>query len=421
MIRVMVVARLFSGLADGLAQEAWRPHGVPAIYRLLESLAARKDVELLTVFANKDDNGGRFARGREFETPSLGRVVILPWVPRNWLAALGLDGKLREAGHLLRCLWLWLRFRPHLVYATNANFPVAAIFARLRLSRVVLRLLGLHPDQYRVAESRGGFQRWLYHAPFDHVVCSLDGSGVDYYLPRLIAPQVPCSVLLNGVDPQRPDIEATARIEKSHGEDGPPVVLFIGRLEWNKGCREFVEGVLGLLARRPGSLRAVLVGDGGLRVELAGRIAAARAEDQVLLAGNVPHGEVAAWLARADVYVSLNHLGNLSNANLEAMAAGKCMIILDADPKTHTDMETARLIPGDAAMRIGREEMAGNLARALDSLLDEAGKIESYAAAAARLGKELLQPWDRRIETEIDLICHLAREDKATPCRSTAL
>ena len=421
MIRVMVVARLFSGLADGLAQEAWRPHGVPAIYRLLESLAARKDVELLTVFANKDDNGGRFARGREFETPSLGRVVILPWVPRNWLAALGLDGKLREAGHLLRCLWLWLRFRPHLVYATNANFPVAAIFARLRLSRVVLRLLGLNPDQYRVAESRGGFQRWLYHAPFDHVVCSLDGSGVDYYLPRLIAPQVPCSVLLNGVDPQRPDIEATARIEKSHGEDGPPVVLFIGRLEWNKGCREFVEGVLGLLARRPGSLRAVLVGDGGLRVELAGRIAAARAEDQVLLAGNVPHGEVAAWLARADVYVSLNHLGNLSNANLEAMAAGKCMIILDADPKTHTDMETARLIPGDAAMRIGREEMAGNLARALDSLLDEAGKIESYAAAAARLGKELLQPWDRRIETEIDLICHLAREDKATPCRSTAL
>ena len=106
MIRVMVVARLFSGLADGLAEEAWRPHGVPAIYRLLEALAAREDVELLTVFANKDENGGRFARGNEFEMPPLGRVVILPWVPRNWLAVLGLDGKLREAGHLLRCLWL---------------------------------------------------------------------------------------------------------------------------------------------------------------------------------------------------------------------------------------------------------------------------------------------------------------------------
>jgi hypothetical protein len=119
--------------------------------------------------------------------------------------------------------------------------------------------------------------------------------------------------------------------------------------------------------------------------------------------------------------VSLNHLGNLSNANLEAMAAGKCMIILDADPKTHTDMETARLIPEGAAVRIGREEMAKNLARALESLLDEPGKIESHAAAAERLGRELLQPWDRRIETETDLICHLARENKAVPCRSTAL
>ena len=417
----MVTARLFSGLADGLAEGAWRPRGVPAIYRLLEGLAARKDVELLTVFANKDDNGGRFARGSEFEMPPLGRVVILPWAPRGWLAALGLDGKLREAAHLLRCLWLWLRFRPHLVYATNANFPAAALFARLGLSRVVLRLLGLHPDQYKVAESTWGLQRWLYHAPFDHVVCSLDGSGVDYYLPRLIAPQVPCSVLLNGVDPQLPDMQAAARIAQSHGQDGSPVVLFIGRLEWNKGCREFVEGVLEVLSRRPGSLRAVLVGDGSLHEELAGRITAAQDKNHVMLAGGVPHGEVAAWLARADVYVSLNHLGNLSNANLEAMAAGKCMIILDADPETHTDTETTRLIPDDAALRMGREDMAGNLARALESLLDAPERITSYAAAAGRLGKELLQPWDRRIETEIDLICHLAREDKATPCRSTVL
>ena len=417
----MVVARLFSGLADGLAEETWHPHGVPAIYRLLEGLAAREDVELLTVFANKDENGGRFARGNEFETPPLGRVVILPWAPRNWLAALGLDGKLREAAHLLRCLWLWLRFRPHLVYATNANFPVAALFARLGLSRVILRLLGLHPDHYKVAESGWGLQRWLYRAPFDHVVCSLDGSGVDYYLPRLIAPKTPRSVLLNGVDQQLPDVQATARIAQSHGKDGPPVVLFIGRLEWNKGCREFVEGALEVLSRRPESLRAVLVGDGRLHDELAARIAAAQAEEQVMLAGSVPHGEVTAWLARADVYASLNHLGNLSNANLEAIAAGTCMIILDADPQTHTDTETTRLIPDDAALRVGREEMAGNLAQALESLLDEPGKIDSYAAAASRLGKELLQPWDQRIEKEIDLICHLAKEDKAVPCRSTVL
>jgi len=410
-MRVMVVARLFTGVADGLAEGVWRPRGAPAAYRLLEALAADKETELLTVFASKDENDHRFSRGKSFNLPPLGRVVILPWVRRSWLAVLRLDGKLRETSHLLRCLWLWLRFRPHVTYFTNASFPVAAVFARLRLSRVILRLLGLHPHQYQVANAGRGLQHWFYHSPFDHVICSLDGSGSDYYLPRLIAPEVPRSVLLNGVDPQLPDRQAVARIAASHEENGPPVVLFVGRLEWNKGCHEFVEGVLEVLARRPGSLRAVLVGDGSRRHKLADHIAEAGAGDAVRLVGSVPHGEVAAWLGRADIYVSLNHLGNLSNANLEAIAAGKCMIILDEDARTHTDIETTRLIPDDAVLRIGRDSMEVNLARALESLLDAPERITSYAAATTRLGKELLQTWDARITHELDMIRHIAKEE----------
>ena len=410
-MRVMVVARLFTGVADGLAEGVWRPRGAPAAYRLLEALAADKETELLTVFASKDENDHRFSRGKSFNLPPLGRVVILPWVRRSWLAVLRLDGKLRETSHLLRCLWLWLRFRPHVTYFTNASFPVAAVFARLRLSRVILRLLGLHPHQCQVAEAGRGLQHWFYQSPFDHVICSLDGSGSDYYLPRLIAPEVPRSVLLNGVDPQLPDQQAVARIAAEYGKTGRPVVLFVGRLEWNKGCREFVEGVLEVISRRPGSLRAVLVGDGSLRHELASRITEAGAGDAVRLVGSVPHGEVAAWLGRADIYASLNHLGNLSNANLEAIAAGKCMIILDGDARTHTDMETTRLIPDDAALRIGRDSMEENLARALESLLDAPARITSYATAARRLADELLQPLDARIAHELEMIRHIAEEE----------
>ena len=169
--------------------------------------------------------------------------------------------------------------------------------------------------------------------------------------------------------------------------------------------------MLEVLARRPGSLRAVLVGDGSRRHKLADHIAEAGAGDAVRLVGSVPHGEVAAWLGRADIYVSLNHLGNLSNANLEAIAAGKCMIILDEDARTHTDIETTRLIPDDAVLRIGRDSMEVNLARALESLLDAPERITSYAAATTRLGKELLQPWDARITHELDMIRHIAKEE----------
>ena len=60
-MRVMVVARLFTGVADGLAEGVWRPRGAPAAYRLLEALAADKETELLTVFASKDENDHRFS------------------------------------------------------------------------------------------------------------------------------------------------------------------------------------------------------------------------------------------------------------------------------------------------------------------------------------------------------------------------
>ena len=38
-MKVLVVARLFSGLAESLSRGRWEPSGVPAIYKLLEALA----------------------------------------------------------------------------------------------------------------------------------------------------------------------------------------------------------------------------------------------------------------------------------------------------------------------------------------------------------------------------------------------
>ena len=37
-MRILYVVRLFSGLEDGLIERAWRPRGVPTIYRMVEAL-----------------------------------------------------------------------------------------------------------------------------------------------------------------------------------------------------------------------------------------------------------------------------------------------------------------------------------------------------------------------------------------------
>ena len=403
--RVMIVSRLFTGLADGLAGGVWQPKGVPAAYKLFEALAADPEVELLTVFAAKEASEGRFSKARRFTMSPLGQVVILPWAARPWLARLRLDGKLREISHLLRCLWLWARFRPDVAYFTNATFPVAAVFARLGLCRVILRLLGLHPDQWKYAARPGGMIHWCYRSPFDRVICTLDGSGIDYYLPKLIAPDVPRSVWLNGVDPLEADDHAFGRILDAYPAGGSPLVLFVGRLEWNKGCREFVAGILQALKDRPDGCQAVLLGEGGLRDELEGKIAEAGAEKNIHLVGGVSHGEVAAWMRRADIYVSLNWFGNLSNANLEALSAGKCMVILGEDAERHIDVETTRLIPQDAVLRIGREDVVGNLGRALNSLLLSPQSIADFEMAASALGGSLLESWEKRIAREKEVIC----------------
>jgi hypothetical protein len=51
--------------------------------------------------------------------------------------------------------------------------------------------------------------------------------------------------------------------------------------------------------------------------------------------------------ARTRIYVSLNKLGNLSNANLESFMAGLCVVIPEADPTEGVDVATDALFPGE--------------------------------------------------------------------------
>jgi glycosyltransferase involved in cell wall biosynthesis len=404
MMRVMVVARLFSGLADSLSDGTWQPKGVPAIYHLLEGLAARPDIELLTVFTCKDAFDGKFKQARQFAVDPIGDVVILPWAPRPLLARFGLDGKLRELSHLIRCLNLYRKFRPDTTYWTNANFLIAGLFAQLGLSRTMLRFLGIHPEQKRLAVGGSCLQRWFYRSPFDLAICSLDGSGGRAYLPKLLSAETPIEVILNGVDAPQPCPEMVADLREKYGLGGRPVVAFVGRLEANKGCREFVLAAGKVLERRPDSIDAVVVGGGAMFNELQGIARTSKLRDRIHMIGQVSHAEVPAWLEIASVYVSINHYGSLSNANLEAVSAGKCVVILEKDPATHTDEETEDVLPTDSVVRIDRHDIENALADTLIDLVDSPDKIAQYAEGARQVAARTFRTWEERIDYEIDLI-----------------
>jgi glycosyltransferase involved in cell wall biosynthesis len=404
-VKVLVVVGVYSGLAESLATGCWQPRGVPAVYRLLEGLAARQDLSPSYIFLSRDFDQQFSAVKRVAMAPLGDRVWILPW--RRWplFDRLKLGNMLREMEQALRVLFIAMRLRPDVAYCANTAFVGASLMARLGIAPVLLRFLGLFPVHREIAERRGrSLARWFFRAPFARAICTLEGSGAEFYLPKLLKPGVPYDILLNGVDPPKIDRVAVDALRRQYGFDGKPIIGFVGRLEPSKGCDDFVEALARLEALRPGSFSGLIVGDGSLRPQLERRVTEAGLSARVRFAGAVPHGAVAAYLGALDVYVSLNRFGNLSNANLEAMVAGLCMVVVAGEPRDHIDEATDRLVPASVVQRIPRDGLVEGLACALAGLLDQPGEIARRAAATKQLAATMLSDWNQRVAHEISLI-----------------
>ena len=110
--------------------------------------------------------------------------------------------------------------------------------------------------------------------------------------------------------------------------------------------------------------QVVFAGDGSLRGALERHAAARLPAGRYRFVGRLGEPELAAWLARADVYVSASRSDSTSQSLLEAMAAGAVPVVSDiaGNREWVSAGEQARLFPvGDA----------GALARELAAALDD--------------------------------------------------
>jgi len=400
-MKVLVVSRLFSGLKGSLAEGRWNPSGVPAIYKLVENLACTNDINLALVILSREADTC-FTQIRKMKLAPFGiDTLVLPW-------RTGWPNRLNELVQTIGVLAFMCTWRPDVAYFTNAGFVPAGLAARFRLAPIVFRFLGIFPVHKQLAEGGRKLARWLYRAPFAHVVCSLDGSGGEYYLKRLLDRRVPLSVLLNGVDIVT-NTTAGSNLRKYFGFDTRPIITYLGRLERFKGADEFVAALQRLEQLRPDSFQALIIGDGPLKDDLECTLSASSLTDRVHFTGAIAHKEVAKHLAISDIYVSLNRYGGLSNANLEAIAAGRCILMLSSDPAGHIDLVTDELVPYDVIERLPRTGTVEALANALARLVTDPAEIDHRARAVSALADRLLNDWNVRIEREIAFITSAAR------------
>jgi glycosyltransferase involved in cell wall biosynthesis len=408
-MKVLYAVRMFSGLQSSIKAGRWQPTGVPTIYKMIEALDRGFDRPVF-VLACKDiyvdwpERRDRTIRLDGLRHPVLvlaGRRRFPSWVQ---VAA----GPLRELAHAWTIARLWRRERPDLVYLDHANIFVAGWLALTTPARLVFRVMGVYPVMRAALEGAGlgrTLLRWCYRRRFALVVCSQDGSGVEPWLKRALRPDVPRVVFLNGLD-ATPAPAPEARLSVLPADR--TVVMFLGKLEREKGALEFADGFLKAWRQDPRGLHALVVGSGAHAGPLRERFVAADAAEALTLIDRLPHEQVMAALARADIYVSLNRLGNLSNANLEAMMSGRAMIFPHAQPEPGIDVITEQLVPDSAAIRIAATDDRDGLAAAILRLHRAPEERRRLGAAVAAAARGFVMSWEQRIGRELDLLRRVA-------------
>lgn len=405
-MRVLFLARLFAGLKSGLAQGQWQPGGVPAIYRLIEGLAADRDVDLLTIFSVKEPDV-RFAHAVRRDVPVIGETAILPYALPFGRNARRANAAWNEAAQTARMLITAARFKPDVVYANYTNILPAALLARAGY-RVVLRLMGVQSHHRDIAAGKAPFFRWQMRSPFAHVVCTEEGSDPAALIPKLVRADTPWTVRLNGCD-ARPLPESDVRVFREQaGLGARPVVMFLGRLEPYKGAVAFVDAAILMLQAMPDGADVVVVGEGPLRAQMEARATSAGLADRIRFTGALPHSQVNLYLNAADIYVSTNMYGNLSNANLEALAAGACLVLPTSDPSLPLDTVTDRMIPESVAARYDRGRMPQSLADVLCSLIGSPAEIAARRLLSRELAQHIIRPWSEVIANDIALLKSVA-------------
>jgi glycogen(starch) synthase len=167
---------------------------------------------------------------------------------------------------------------------------------------------------------------WLTFEARRVVTCS---SYMRWEVTRLFdLPPGKVDVIANGTDLRafRPRAAAVRAARAEYG-DGP-LVVYSGRLEWEKGVQTLLAAMPRLRRRHPG-IRLVVAGTGTLEDELVARARRLRLGRSVVFAGRLPTTVLAGLLGAADVACVPSLYEPFGLVATEAAAAGAPLVVSD--------------------------------------------------------------------------------------------
>ena len=161
----------------------------------------------------------------------------------------------------------------------------------------------------------------------------------------------------------------------------------------------------------PNNFQFSLVGTGSLEKEIKKKIEESKYKNCFNLISRLENKLVFKLLHETDIYVSLNKYGNLSNANLEAISAG-CCIILPCSQQDHgIDLATDQLLNSETVWRLNDPEDAQELANVVLELASSEKRRLKMSNRTLKLS-ENLPSWHDRTEYEFNKLKQIVNNSR---------
>jgi glycogen(starch) synthase len=215
------------------------------------------------------------------------------------------------------------------------------------------------------------------------------------------------SVIHNGISPRgwRPSTSAVRAARSAHSPDGSPVVVYFGRLEWEKGVHDLLAALPRVRRAFPGT-RLVVAGQGRQASALVEQSRKLRVRRSVDFAGHLPDRALVALLAAADVVVLPSRYEPFGIVALEAAAAGAPLVASTAGGLAEL------VVDGVTGLSTTPGDVEGIAAAVRKVLTDPAAAARRAKAAKARLATEF--NWQRIAEQTAEIYRSAETRDHPT-------
>jgi glycosyltransferase involved in cell wall biosynthesis len=219
-----------------------------------------------------------------------------------------------------------------LLAARNTQIIQTFLFHANILGRIAARRAGVRTvvSGIRVAERHSRWHLWLDHLTegwVDRYVC-VSRSVADFSTTHGRLPPEKLVVIPNGIDLEKYPAPRPADLTALGIPAGRRVVVFVGRLEPQKGVQWLIETVPAWLEKLP-DCDLLLVGKGPLRESLAAQCRSKGIAGRVHFSGW--RADVPEILAAADLLVLPSAWEGMPNVVLEAMASRRPVIAADVE------------------------------------------------------------------------------------------